>query len=80
MYRDVLLPVDLNRPASWRRALPVALGLGPVDGETLRVADETGCDLTVPAAHRPGSCDDLLGLHAARVVRRARQSVLVVHG
>ena len=43
-------------------------------------ADELGCDLIVMASHRPEKADYLLGPNAARVVRHARQSVLVVRG
>lgn len=41
-------------------------------------ADKRACDLIVMASHRPELADYLLGPNAARVVRHARQSVLVV--
>lgn len=140
MYRDILLPVDLEHEGSWRTALPVALahceafgarlhlltvvpgyGSGWVEqffpddfeakaeemaGERLRAfaeaqvpdgidvqcvvacgtiyhlildtAAETGVDLIVMAAHHPELRDYLLGPNAAKVVRHAGCSVLVV--
>lgn len=51
---------------------------GTIYREIMRVADETGCDLIVMASHRPELADYLLGPNAARVVRHASQSVLVV--
>ena len=51
---------------------------GTIYEEILRVAAETGCDLIVMTANRPELKDYLLGPNAARVVRHAKQSVLVV--
>jgi len=51
---------------------------GSIYDEILRAADKLGCDAIVMAAHRPELRDYLLGPNAARVVRHARQSVLVV--
>ncbi len=51
---------------------------GTIYKEILRVAAETGCDLIVMASHRPELKDYLLGPNAARVVRHANCSVLVV--
>ncbi len=51
---------------------------GAIYDEVLRVADKLGCDLIVLGAHRPELKDYLLGPNAARVVRHARQSVIVV--
>ena len=51
---------------------------GTIYEEILRVAAETGCDLIVVASHRPALKDYLLGPNAARVVRHAACSVLVV--
>ena len=51
---------------------------GTVYEEILRVASETGCDLIVIGSHRPELKDYLLGPNAARVVRHAKCSVLVV--
>jgi len=51
---------------------------GSIYHEIMRLADKLGCDAIVLAAHRPELRDYLLGPNAARVVRHARQSVLVV--
>ena len=51
---------------------------GPIYDEIMRLADKLGCDAIVMAAHRPELRDYLLGPNAARVVRHAKQSVLVV--
>jgi universal stress protein F len=45
--------------------------------EILGVAEEAEADLVVVGSHRPAMKDYLLGTNAARVVRRARCSVLV---
>jgi len=140
MYRDILLPVDLNEESSWRKALPTALeycrafgstlhlmtvvpnygsaavaqyfpegyedkvieqtkqelhdlsrrlvpedmsvqhvvAYGNIYEKILEVADDLGVDIIVMASHRPELKDYLLGPNAARVVRHANQSVLVV--
>lgn len=54
------------------------VGHGTIYREILRYAAETGCDLIVMASHRPALEDYLLGPNAARVVRHARCSVMVV--
>jgi len=51
---------------------------GNVYEEILHTADEINCDLVVITAHRPDLKDFLLGPNAARVVRHAKCSVLVV--
>ncbi len=51
---------------------------GTVYEEILRVAAEIKCDLIVMASHRPALKDYLLGPNAARVVRHASCSVMVV--
>lgn len=51
---------------------------GTVYEEILQVVEKSGCDLVVIAAHRPDLKDFLLGPNAARVVRHAQCSVLVV--
>ena len=140
MYQTILLPLDLNDEASWKKALPTALELcrahgaklhvmtvvpnfgmaivgsffpegfekralsdaeaalvrfiaahvpkdlvaahdvqhGTVYEEILSAAQRIDADLIVMAAHRPGQADYLLGPNAARVVRHASCSVLVV--
>ena len=140
MYKEILLPVDLNDDCSWRKALPTAIALartfqahlsvmtvvpdfgmsivgqyfppdfekkalsdanarlhafihehmpddltgkhivahGTIYQEILSMADEIGADLIVMDSHRPELKDYLLGPNASKVVRHARQSVLVV--
>ena len=53
---------------------------GTVYEEILRTAGEIDCDVIVMAAHRPALKDYLLGPNAARVVRHADCSVMVVRG
>ena len=53
---------------------------GTVYEEILQTAGKVGCDLIVMASHRPELKDYLLGPNAARVVRHASCSVLVVRG
>ncbi len=140
MYNHVLLPVDLEQPASWDRALPVAIGMcrgfdarltvmtvvpgftmtmveqyfppdtlermiadagarleafvadnlpagmstatvvaeGKVYQEIIATAAAAGAEIIVMASHSPELRDYLLGPNAARVVRHAPVSVLVV--
>lgn len=140
MYKDILVPIDLDDETSWKNALKHAVelarafgsrlhlmtvvpdfgmsivsqyfpedyerkaleetrerlhdftkdhipegvavqhivGHGRVYEEILRVAKETNCDLILMASHRPELRDYLLGPNAARVVRHADRSVLVV--
>ncbi|MEM1345373.1 MAG: universal stress protein [Pseudomonadota bacterium] len=54
------------------------VGHGSVYDQILRVAAHLRCDLIVIGAHRPELRDYLLGPNAARVVRHANQSVLVL--
>ena len=51
---------------------------GSIYKEILSLAREVGADLIVMASHQPGIEDYLLGPNAARVVRHANCSVLVV--
>ncbi len=46
--------------------------------EIISTANKQGCDLIVMASHRPEMSDYLLGPNAARVVRHAEQSVMIV--
>jgi nucleotide-binding universal stress UspA family protein len=64
-----------NAPAAKAQCI---VGHGTVYEEILRVAEKIRCDLIVIAAHRPALKDYLLGPNAARVVRHAQCSVLVV--
>ncbi|MBO6826382.1 MAG: universal stress protein [Sneathiella sp.] len=54
------------------------VGHGSVYEEILRVQKKLKCDLIILGAHRPSMQDYLLGPNAARVVRHADCSVLVV--
>ncbi len=54
------------------------VGYGTIYEEILKAAKETKCDLIVMGSHRPALRDYLLGPNAARVVRHAECSVLVV--
>lgn len=140
MYKHVLMPVDLDQPASWDKALPVAVGMcrgfdarltvmtvvpgftmtvveqyfppetmarmitdantrleafvadnlpaglsaatlvaeGKIYQEIIATAAATGAEIIVMASHSPELRDYLLGPNAARVVRHAPVSVLVV--
>ena len=140
MYKDILLPIDLNHESSWSKALPCALALakafgarlhvmtvvpdfgmsivgsyfpkgfektaleganaalheftakhlpkgvdcqhivrhGTVYEEILDAAKAVEADLIVMGSHRPELKDYLLGPNAARVVRHADRSVMVV--
>jgi nucleotide-binding universal stress UspA family protein len=51
---------------------------GSIYDEVLRAARELGCDCIVMGSHRPELKDYLLGPNAARVVRHAPCSVMVV--
>nr|WP_306267032.1 universal stress protein [Pararhizobium sp. IMCC3301] len=51
---------------------------GTIYAEVLRAAKKLSCDLIILASHRPELSDYLLGPNAARVVRHASQTVLVV--
>ena len=53
---------------------------GGVYDKILEVAKDVDADLIVMASHRPELKDYLLGPNAARVVRHADRSVLVVRG
>lgn len=53
---------------------------GRVYEEIIAAADRLGVDAIVMASHDPALSDYLLGPNAARVVRHAKQSVLVVRG
>jgi len=51
---------------------------GGIYQQILQIADTLEADLIVMASHRPAMRDYLLGPNAARVMRHAKQSVLVV--
>ncbi len=53
---------------------------GPVYHEILEDAEEHGADLIVMGSHRPAMATYLLGSNAARIVRHAPCSVMVLRG
>ena len=59
-------------------ALEKIVGSGTIYDDVIDTARRTGTDLIVLASHRPKLEDYLLGPNAARVVRHAGCSVLVV--
>jgi nucleotide-binding universal stress UspA family protein len=67
-----------NVPAGLRVHEHVAQG--PIYDAILQTAQERGCDCIVMGSHRPELKDYLLGPNAARVVRHAPCSVMVVRG
>ncbi len=69
-YIGANIPPDLTTQA--------IVANGTIYEEILRVAAEIGCDLIVMTSQRPELKDYLLGPNAARVVRHANCSVLVV--
>lgn len=69
-FRAEHVPADVTSKALVR--------VGTIYDEILGAADEIGADLIVMASHRPALSDYLIGPNAARVVRHARQSVMVV--
>lgn len=70
--------VTANTPGEIEVAQSVAHGT--IYKQVLATADRIGADLIVMASHRPAQSDYLLGPNAARVVRHATCSVLVVRG
>lgn len=75
---------EIQLAALCERAVPAALRTervvahGTIYEEVLETARTAGIDLIVMASHRPKLADYLLGPNAARVVRHATCSVLVV--
>lgn len=51
---------------------------GTIYDQIIRTADAIGADAIVVGAHRPELRDYLVGPNAARVVRHAKQAVLVI--
>jgi universal stress protein F len=56
----------------------VVVRSGRASAGILETAEESGADLIMIASHKPGLSDYLIGSTAARVVRHARTSVLVL--
>jgi len=83
---DDFLPEALRKADDTLRALVADAGLdadiriltGQAPRAILDTADQVHADLIMIASHRPGLSDYLLGSTAARVVRHATCSVLVI--
>jgi len=83
---DDFLPEALRKADDTLRALVADAGLdadiriltGQAPRAILDTADQVRADLIMIASHRPGLSDYLLGSTAARVVRHATCSVLVI--
>ena len=72
--------LETRRELAGAAALSGHVARGSVYQEIMHVADRLRCDAIVMTAHRPELRDYLLGPNAARVVRHASQSVMVVRG
>jgi nucleotide-binding universal stress UspA family protein len=68
--RERLVPPDIPGETIVRK--------GSIYAEILSAARELGVDLIVMSSHRPEMKDYLIGANAARVVRHAQCSVMVV--
>ena len=68
----------LNRQGIAKSVTKGHIAHGSIYEEIIGAADQLNCDLIVMTGHRPEMKDYLLGPNAARVVRHANQSVLVV--
>jgi len=84
-YEEEALADFGHKLADWvRKHVPEDVNVHPhvlhgtIYAEILRAAKKLSCDVIVLASHRPELSDYLLGPNAARVVRHASQSVLVV--
>lgn len=80
MEADKALDVFVAENVSAEIEVAHSVGHGAIYKEILATAKRVGADLIVMASHRPEQSDYLLGPNAARVVRHADCSVLVVRG
>ena len=77
--RDALASaLEAKRALAAGVALQGHVAKGSVYQEIMHVADRLNCDAIVMTAHSPDLKDYLLGPNAARVVRHAKQSVMVI--
>ena len=82
-YRDLLARADarlalLADELGGETAVETRVGTGAIAGGILDLGRQVEADLIVLASHRPAMRDWLIGANAARVVRHAGCSVLVV--
>jgi len=83
---DGFLPITMRKTEDALRGIVEQAGVnadiriltGQPPRAILDTAGEVGADLVIVASHRPGLSDYLLGSTAARVVRHATCSVLVI--
>jgi len=83
---DSFLPITIRKSENTLRDLVAEAGVeadiriltGQPPRAVLMAAEESGADLIIVASHRPGLADYLLGSTAARIVRHAQCSVLVI--
>ncbi len=68
----------LNQDGTGKLVTKGHVAHGSIYEEIIGAADKLKCDLIVMTGHRPEMKDYLLGPNAARVVRHANQSVMVV--
>jgi len=68
----------LEQAADGADDIACAVTTGKAGVEIASFAADRGCDLIVVGSHRPGMQDYFLGSTAARVVRRAHCTVMVV--
>ena len=69
---------DLHEASGLGKAAKTIVRPGRAATTILEVAEDIGADLIMVASHRPGMQDYLIGSTAARTVRHAKCSVLVV--
>lgn len=69
---------DLNDLVKGRPNVVPEVRVGGAAAEIMASAEENGCDLIMIASHKPGLSTYFIGSTAARVVRHAQGSVLVV--
>ncbi|SDF43786.1 MULTISPECIES: universal stress protein [Thalassobaculum] len=69
-YCEKMIPADVK--------LQHVVAHGTIYQEIVKAAQRTNCDLIIMASHRPELSDFLLGPNAARVVRHAACSVMII--
>ena len=69
---------ELRKQVGEEAEIKTVVRHGKPAAEIVRYAEETGTDCVIVASHRPGLKDYLLGSTAARVVRHAPCTVIVL--